>query len=352
MKYLFLLMVAHVAVILPVSFSSYDAPQPTLDSGDVRLLDGTHVLQIYNHSANTWIQACASGFNKGAASAACRQLGFIDAKSFNPHNASQFSMAYTSIKCPTVSNYSLYGELHIFRCALGELINTHCAPVAIECSQGKLTDQSYNGQLSLDIDHYDKKLQSSSDGPVEIFLHDLRGYRICFYDDEFNNKNNNTGLSICRQLGYTGAKPYHFITKSPENAISFNNFSCINNSYACFSHCIEEVSLRSCGRLLHIDCSFDLNEVFWQTSGSRMLCEIPPVNVLSSYKMATYSLGGIILAEVIVAMVIGIIIFLTYCMCCRKGKPCEMVCRCRFRPNSDEPLIRNDENFKLLVAIT
>jgi hypothetical protein len=346
-------MVAHVAVILPVSFSSYDAPQPTLDSGDVRLLDGTHVLQIYNHSANTWIQACASGFNKGAASAACRQLGFIDAKSFNPHNASQFSMAYTSIKCPTVSNYSLYGELHILRCVLGELINTHCAPVAIECSQGKLTDQSYNGQLSLDIDHYDLsvKLQSSSDGSVEIFLNDLQRHHICFDKDKFNRSRINIGLSICRQLGYTGVKPYQFMTvSSPENSFSFHNFSCINNSYACFSHCIMEGSLSLCDQLLRIDCSFDLNEVFWQTSGSRMLCEIPPVDVLPSYKKAAFIQGAIMIFVVVIAvLVVGVIL---YCMCCRKGKPCEMVCRCRFRPNNDEPLIHNNENFKLLVAIT
>ena len=137
------------------------------------------------------------------------------------------SMAYsfTHIECPTVSDYKKYGELHILRCSLEGPILTpnYCEPVTIECGKYKwkkfisfvifylffvnniidsvkLTHNSYKGQVSIEF----VKTESSSYGPLEVFLDGRSGEYVC-YDSKFTKQ---AADSACRQLGYTGSLSY------------------------------------------------------------------------------------------------------------------------------------------------
>ena len=45
--------------------------------------------------------------------------------------------SFTHIKCPTVSDYKKYGELHIMRCSLEgpKLTPNGCQPISVECGK-------------------------------------------------------------------------------------------------------------------------------------------------------------------------------------------------------------------------
>ena len=132
--------------------------------------------------------------------------------------------SFTHIKCPTVSDYKKYGELHILRCSLEGPIQTpsDCKPVTIECGEyewktflscyfllifinniidlERLIHNPYNGQVSIEP----VKTKSLSDGPLEVFLDGNKGKYVCF-DSKFTKQ---AADSACRQLGYTGSSSH------------------------------------------------------------------------------------------------------------------------------------------------
>jgi hypothetical protein len=106
-----------------------------IDIGDVQIISDNR-LQVYYYNnqseGNKWIDVCHDGFNDGAAAAACRQLGFTDVQNYRLSDI-QYDFFIEQITCPTVSNYALYGELHILRCHF-TIPKTHaCSPAFIEC---------------------------------------------------------------------------------------------------------------------------------------------------------------------------------------------------------------------------
>jgi hypothetical protein len=230
--------------------------QPTdCRTGDVRLTNGSsHAdgipLQICYD--NEWVEACHDGFNDGAAAAACRQLGFTDVQNYRLSDI-QYDFFIEQITCPTVSNYALYGELHILRCHF-TIPKTHaCSPAFIECKKTKLQEQPYNGQVYLSEDANTPK----SSGIVNIYLNSTR-YVIC-HNDLVNEFKVHIGTSICRQLGYTSGSitPYNVQIGEFKSFLDITNFMCSHNSFPCFSHCIANSTRQECktNQIIHIDCS-------------------------------------------------------------------------------------------------
>ena len=110
---------------------------------------------------------CQSGFNRAAAAAVCRQIGYVDASPVFPRGSyfgnpsllkydqdyKFYLWAFLHIiylrcsteaypnstrrlshaLCSNVSNYVEDGELHIMRCSVGSMMNTSCPLVAVEC---------------------------------------------------------------------------------------------------------------------------------------------------------------------------------------------------------------------------
>ena len=42
---------------------------------------------------------------------------------------------YTSVKCPSDSDYVFGGAQHIMRCIMGPVIYTHCVPATVHCGK-------------------------------------------------------------------------------------------------------------------------------------------------------------------------------------------------------------------------
>jgi hypothetical protein len=184
---LLLLYIAH-GLVLPTVIST-----GCVGTGEVSLTGGsTGILQIcYNDKL---AEVCYNHFDglKGAASAACRQLGYVNYDSYSSTNTT-VSLAFKSITCPTVSNYILYGELAILRCSIdgGPTYGANCNPVNITCASGH---RSYEGQVYFN--------HEESDGLQIYWNNDW--HHICYNQTIFAN--DNVGTSICRQLGYTNLK--------------------------------------------------------------------------------------------------------------------------------------------------
>jgi hypothetical protein len=259
-----------------------------IDIGDVQIISDNR-LQVYYYNnqseGNKWIDVCHDGFNDGAAAAACRQLGFTDVQNYRLSDI-QYDFFIEQITCPTVSNYALYGELHILRCHF-TIPKTHaCSPAFIECKKTKLQEQPYNGQVYLSEDANTPK----SSGIVNIYLNSTR-YVIC-HNDLVNEFKVHIGTSICRQLGYTSGSitPYNVQIGEFKSFLDITNFMCSHNSFPCFSHCIANSTRQECktNQIIHIDCSFDVHFIATNSSGSKSLCELSTSDLLLSDRELMY----------------------------------------------------------------
>jgi deleted-in-malignant-brain-tumors protein 1 len=223
-------------------------------------------------SPSTWIDVCYDGFTTEAAITICKQLGFVnyyDKKYSHNHNTSS-SPAIRSVTCPTKSNYLLFGASHILRCVIGPVLNNSCSLVAMECEDKLLINQPYGGQVFMNH----QTTVSKSSGIVHIYLDDQWNF-ICYDEATFNN---NTGISICRQLGYTNMT--NAVGKEIiGNCLKFNDFICTKNSFECFSKCFKSYTYEEFSTKLEVYCGFDEQFATLRSSGSKPQCELNYIHV-------------------------------------------------------------------------
>ena len=255
----------------------------TETTGDIRLVGQSNSnlgrLEIYWKGRwSTFCGANKNSFTRGAAQAACRQLGYLDAFRFDTVSKLNFSkasadtpIAFGMVNC--VYNFAL-GALHILRCTTSEQVPTECShdnDIGLACEPVSLWQHPYNTQVRLSPI---KTPSYTSAGKLEIFVADKWG-SVCFLQGEIDQR---AADSACRQMGYTNAESYNGtgVSSSSDEITWLNKLSCGAESKMCVRCCPGFTlpnSPTSCTSNLYayIQCTFDKSQSHY-SAGSQDVC--------------------------------------------------------------------------------
>ena len=298
-------------VILPVVSSQ--------SNGDLRLQDGTSEnngrLEIFWNG--TWGTFCSINFNRGAAQAACRQLGYLDQLDFNSVNKLNYSQAENdtpvvigAVEC----GYSLLkGQLHILRCNFSESVPSGCShelDVGVKCNPVSLWLSPYKTQVRLE---HSQSVYTSA-GTLEVYIDEEWG-NVCYSDFD-----QHAADSACRQMGYTNANSYLASSTNTQPTVWLDGVTCgKSTSCPCLNQCFELPSFPvDCDSLqyIHIECTFDISLRDNETAGGYATCINPGLCRLS--KNSIYLLAITAAAAILSFLVIGVTIVacITVIVCC------------------------------------
>ncbi|XP_019849512.1 PREDICTED: uncharacterized protein LOC109580599 [Amphimedon queenslandica] len=309
-------------------------------NGSSELSNNGGILQVYVNKWHDmdlfdeqWINVCSNGFNKGAAAAACRQLGYNDALNYGPYHQYNYQLnpntsAYmmTGVACPFVSSYTKYGDNNLFRCSYFSTFtnDTHCTPVAVQCISDR-TDSSppYNGQVIL-TNKTERFNRSIASGYLQMYINGS-WYPVCANVSYFG------ASSACRQLGYTGVSAIYIDKTYNGPGLYIGEAVCSLESLQCLSHCYNDTNvyraINSC-QLVHLVCRFNIEDAVVSSSGSQFLCQLPvgqsgnptgnSCTTSSSSVGLSVSLGIFILITVIVSILLVSLALWT--LCCNKNR--------------------------------
>ena len=252
-------------------------------NGDVRLVGGEHNyegrLEIY--LKGQWGTFCGSDstkFSRGAAEAACKQLGFLDQNGYGSINQLGYPAADSGTPIHIGSancNYDFgVGQLHVLRCDINqELMSPDCSQdtaIGIKCLDVSLwiPSQNYEGMVRTS-----NESKFTSSGELEIYLNKVWG-NVC--GSKFDQV---AADSACRQMGYTNAVMYKTTTHASQNTIWLDGVSCDSStSCDCLNRCFHTPSFPvvcTKNNYVYISCSFDLSIKDKATSGNNEVCIEP-----------------------------------------------------------------------------
>ena len=289
----------------------------TQTTGDVRLVGQNKPnlgrLEIYwKDRWSTFCGANKNSFTMGAAQAACRQLGYLDAFRFDTVSKFNFSratedtpIAFGMVDCEY--KFAL-GALHILRCTTSEQVPTECShddDIGLACEPVSLWQHPYNTQVRLSpitTPSY------TSAGKLDIFITDKWG-SVCFTEGEFDQ---HAADSACRQMGYTNAGSYKGVSSS-DQITWLKKVTCGVESQKCIRWCPGfklPNSPTSCTPKMYayIQCTFDKSQSHY-SAGSQDVC---------SKESQTSNSAGIVTAIVIIVLLSAaiVVLLILVCVCC------------------------------------
>lgn len=287
-------------------------------TGDVRLVGQTNSnlgrLEIYWKGRwSTFCGANKNSFTMGAAQAACRQLGYLDAFRFDTVSRLNFSkasdttpIAFGMADCEY--NFAL-GALHILRCTTSEQVPTECShndDIGLVCEPVSLWRHPYITQVRLNST---ATPSYTSAGKLEIFVADKWG-SVCFNEGGFDQY---AADSACRQMGYTNAENYKSVSASSDEITWLDTLACGDKSQMCIRCCPDfklPNSPTSCMSRMYayIQCTFDVS-LSRYSAGNQDVC---------SKECQTSNSTAIITAVVIIVLLsTAVLVFLILvCICC------------------------------------
>ena len=249
-------------------------------NGDVRLVGGPHPyegrLEIFLHGKwGTFCGSDESKFSRGAAQAACKQLGHLDQNGFGSINNFNYPVADSQTPMHIGSANCDYrfsvGELHILRCDVSEQVSPDCSQstaIGVQCLDVSLwiPSQSYNAAVRTS-----NTTEYTSSGVLEIYLNKVWG-NVCgsMFDQQAAD-------SACRQMGYTNAASYNTNAKSSQDTVWLDGVICGGStSCDCLSRCfnIPSSPYTTCSKdkYVYIECTFDVSIEDLATTGSINVC--------------------------------------------------------------------------------
>lgn len=252
-------------------------------NGDVRLVGGSHAvykgrLEIFlNGKWGTFCGSDSTKFSRGAAEAACKQLGYLDQNGFGSVNQLGYPAADPGTPMHIGSancDYSFgIGELHILRCDISEVMSPDCSQstaIGVRCLDVSLwiPSQNYNGAVrTSNITKY------TSSGVLEIYLNKAWG-NVC--GSAFNQL---AADSACRQMGYTNAARYDTNSQNSQDTVWLDGVTCHSGtSCACLNRCFESPDFPAAcskGSYIYISCMFDVSIKDVATTGNIDVCSEP-----------------------------------------------------------------------------
>ena len=265
---------------LVLSLSTLTSSQ---SNGDVRLVGGRNSyegrLEIFlNRTWGTFCGSDSSKFTRGAAQAACKQLGYNDQIEYGSINQLNFPTASSETPIHIGSANCDYrfavGQLHILRCDIDQQVSSKClqdTAIGVRCEHVSrwIPSQTYNTAVRLS----NTSTEYTSSGVLEIYLNKIWG-NVC--GSKFDQ---NAADSACRQLGYTNAVSYSTNSISSQTTVWLNGITCGGTtSCDCLNRCFTiPQSASICGTdvdsgFVFIDCTFDLSLKDAATSGNIVLC--------------------------------------------------------------------------------
>ncbi|XP_064407005.1 deleted in malignant brain tumors 1 protein-like [Halichondria panicea] len=312
-----------VPVIVSVAVA-IDNPQ----NGDIRLsglVDRSSLkgrLEVYNSTTDVWGTVCYTNdiaqqnWEKGAARAACRQLGYQDVISVGsvtqlnvlpaPETTPILLYEVSCVYNTDVSNLNNEME-HILRCDFSEEGScNHTQDMAIECSNTSKYASPYSAEVRLVGGDY------RSHGVLEVYVNDIWG-TVCP-----DSVTASSAQSACRQMGYTGANSFSQADPLKDTQLVIQTLTC-SSSRQCLGFCFYYPSATdtvTCfsDAIVAITCTFDLQKKYL-TPGNEDTCEastsptVPPLNwIVRLAETIGGGVGGLAL--------VLILIITTLCCCC------------------------------------
>ena len=256
-------------------------------NGDVRLVDGRNSyegrLEIF--LKGKWGTFCGTDktkFTRGAAEAACKQLGYNDQIEYGSINHLNFPKASSDapihIGLADCDYRFAVGELHILRCNISEEVSTECSQntaIGVKCEHVSrwIPSQTYNTAVRLS-----NTTEYTSSGVLEIYLSDVWG-NVCASGGSSSTRfDQHAADSVCRQLGYTNAASYRTNSQSSQSTVWLDGVTCGGStSCNCLNQCfsIPTSPFTQCSGIdsfVYIECTFNLSLRDSATSGNILLC--------------------------------------------------------------------------------
>ena len=252
-------------------------------NGDVRLVGGRFSyegrLEIF--LKGKWGTFCGvdnTKFTRGAAQAACRQLGYNDQIEYGSINNFNFSEASSDTPIHIGSADCDYrfatGQLHILRCSISEEVSSECSQhtaIGVKCEHVLrwIPSQLYNTAVRLS-----NTTEYTSSGVLEIYLNKVWG-NVCASGAKFDQ---HAADSACRQLGYTNAASYRTNSQSSQSTVWLDGITCGGTtSCDCLNRCfsLPTSPFTQCNGLhsfVYIECTFYVSLKDSATSGNALLC--------------------------------------------------------------------------------
>ena len=258
-------------------------------NGDVRVVDGRNLhegrLEIF--LKGKWGTFCGidnTKFTRGAAEAACRQLGYIDQIESGSVDQMNFSKASSNtpihIGMANCDYRFALGQLHILRCNISEEVSSSCSQdtaIGVRCEHASrwISSQLYNTAVKLS-----NTTKYTSSGVLEIYLNKEWG-NVCASGGlstgiKFDQ---NAADSACRQMGYTNAATYHTDSQSSQSTVWLDGITCGGTtSCNCLNRCFSPIptspftQCSGVNSFVYIECTFDLSLKDSATPGNSILC--------------------------------------------------------------------------------
>lgn len=313
-----------LSILLALSLS---APSSAQSNGDVRLVGGsTHYegrLEIFLWG--TWGTFCGTDeidgtFSRGAAQAACRQLGYLDQNGYGTVNQLNFPAADSSTPihigstfCDSFSN----AQLHILRCDISQTVPSECSQstaIGVKCEASPLwvPSQLYNTAVRTSSSDY------TSSGVLEIYINNEWG-NVC--GSRFNKQ---AADSACRQMGYTNALSYHTNSQKSQEMIWLDGVTCDGSrSCDCLNQCFNPPNSSSnCSvvdTFVDIKCTFDLSLKNLASSGGKSTCsdikQGSCTGPTPADELARAVVAGIVVGVLFLSCIVTFICILVICLC-------------------------------------
>ena len=301
-------------------------------NGDVRLVGGRNSyegrLEIF--LKGKWGTFCGTNntkFTRGAAEAACKQLGYNDQIEYGSINLLNFPEASsdTPILIGMVDcdyRFAL-GQLHILRCNISEEVSPSCSQdtaIGVRCEHVSrwIPSQTYNTAVRLS-----NTTEYASSGVLEIYLNKVWG-NVCVLPESSTGFNQHAADSACRQLGYTNAAKYHTNSQSSQSTVWLDGINCgsttsCNCLNRCFSIPTSPFVLCDDDSFVYIECTFDLSLKDSATSGNALSCgestggkcSGPGGGGEDGHHISRGALAGIIIAVCLLGCLLASIVCLT-----------------------------------------
>lgn len=303
-----------------ITFLLLVANVSTQSTGDLRLEGSTNAnfgrLEIFwNKKWSTFCGVGGDSFTIGAAQAACRQLGYLDAFRAGTVSSLNFSragegtpIAFGKVNCDY--NFAS-GALHILRCDTSEVVPSSCShedDVAIMCEPLPLWEHPYETQVRLmPLTHP----AYYSTGVLEIYNSGLWG-NVCFMSGSFDES---AADSACRQMGYTNSVTFKGVSSTSADTVWLDGILCGSRSQSCIKCCgltLQKTPIScSSGNYVFIQCTFNIafrNKTNY-SSGSESLCEIPDCHNTNSSILA-------VTLVIVISLIVIIAVLIFLCVCC------------------------------------
>lgn len=258
-------------------------------NGDVRLVGGRNHyegrLEIF--LKGTWGTFCGADntrFTRGAAEAACKQLGYFDEIEYGSINNLNFPKASANtpmhIGLADCDYRFALGELHILRCNISEDVSSACSQdtaIGVRCEHVSrwIPSQSYNTAVRLS-----NTTEYTSSGVLEIYLNKVWGNVCASGTGAGGNKfDQHAADSVCRQMGYTNAVRYRTDSPSSQSTVWLDGVTCgSRTSCSCLNQCFSPIpttpftQCSAANSFVFIQCTFDLSLKGSATAGNSLLC--------------------------------------------------------------------------------